>query len=132
MGLSKLAMSRVIIRVAPFRALRSLLITYLLSPLPLQVIIRPLHWVRFPRNDAMTRTNKQKTEESTKRLTVKEPLWPYESLRSRSGIHFSVVAPDGNPYKSPSYSTLKGPNVAMLLDADQSPVSTLSASLCPQ
>ena len=36
-GLSKLVISRVIIRVAPFRALITLLITYLLSPLPLQV-----------------------------------------------------------------------------------------------
>ena len=36
-GLSKLATSRVIIRVTPFRALITLLITYLLSPLPLQV-----------------------------------------------------------------------------------------------
>ena len=34
---SKLAISRVIIRVTPFRALITLLITYLLSPLPLQV-----------------------------------------------------------------------------------------------
>ena len=32
-----MAISRVIIRVTPFRALISLLITYLLSPLPLQV-----------------------------------------------------------------------------------------------
>ena len=36
-GLSKLVISRVIIRVTPFRALITLLITYLLSPLPLQV-----------------------------------------------------------------------------------------------
>ena len=36
-GLSKLAISRVIIRVTPFRALIALLITYLLGPLPLQV-----------------------------------------------------------------------------------------------
>ena len=34
---SKLVISRVIIRVAPFRALTTLLITYLLSPLLLQV-----------------------------------------------------------------------------------------------
>ena len=34
---SKLVISRVIIRVTPFRALISLLITYLLSLLPLQV-----------------------------------------------------------------------------------------------
>ena len=32
-----LVISRVIIRVTPFRALITLLITYLLSPLPLQV-----------------------------------------------------------------------------------------------
>ena len=32
-----LVISRVIIRVTPFRALTTLLITYLLSPLPLQV-----------------------------------------------------------------------------------------------
>ena len=31
--------SRVIIRVTPFRALITLLITYLLSPLPLQVAV---------------------------------------------------------------------------------------------
>ena len=37
-GLSKLVISRVIIRVTPFRALITLLITYLLSPLPLQVL----------------------------------------------------------------------------------------------
>ena len=36
-GLSKLVISRVIIRVTLFRALITLLITYLLSPLPLQV-----------------------------------------------------------------------------------------------
>ena len=36
-GLSKLAISRVIIRVTPFRALTTLLITNLLSALPLQV-----------------------------------------------------------------------------------------------
>ena len=36
-GLSKLVLSRVIIGVTPFRALITLLITYLLSPLPLQV-----------------------------------------------------------------------------------------------
>ena len=36
-GLSKLVISRVVIRVTPFRALITLLITYLLSPLPLQV-----------------------------------------------------------------------------------------------
>ena len=36
-GLSKLVIIRVIIRVTPFRALITLLITYLLSPLPLQV-----------------------------------------------------------------------------------------------
>ena len=34
---SKLVISRVIIRVTPFGALITLLITYLLSPLPLQV-----------------------------------------------------------------------------------------------
>ena len=38
LGLSKLVISRVIIRVTPFRALITLLITYLLSPLPLQVL----------------------------------------------------------------------------------------------
>ena len=32
-----MVISRVIIRVTPFRALNTLLITYLLSPLPLQV-----------------------------------------------------------------------------------------------
>ena len=32
-----MVISRVIIRVTPFRALTTLLITYLLSPLPLQV-----------------------------------------------------------------------------------------------
>ena len=36
-GLSKLVISTVIIRVTPFRALITLLITYLLSPLPFQV-----------------------------------------------------------------------------------------------
>ena len=36
-GLSKLVISRFIIRVAPFRALITLLLTHLLSPLPLQV-----------------------------------------------------------------------------------------------
>ena len=36
-GLSKLVISRVIIRVTPFSALITLLKTYLLSPLPLQV-----------------------------------------------------------------------------------------------
>ena len=36
-GLSKLVISRDTIRVTPFRALITLLITYLLSPLPLQV-----------------------------------------------------------------------------------------------
>ena len=36
-GRSNLVISRVIIRVTPFRALMTLLITYLLSPLPLQV-----------------------------------------------------------------------------------------------
>ena len=39
-GLSKLVISRVIIRVTPFRPLITLLITYLLSPLPLQVGFR--------------------------------------------------------------------------------------------
>ena len=39
-GLSKLVISRVIIRVTPFRALITPLITYLLSPLPLQVGFR--------------------------------------------------------------------------------------------
>ena len=33
-----MVISRVIIRVSPFRALITLLITYLLSPLPLQVL----------------------------------------------------------------------------------------------
>ena len=37
-GLSKLVISGVIIRVTPCRALITLLITYLLSPLPLQVV----------------------------------------------------------------------------------------------
>ena len=37
----KLVISRVIIRVTPFRALTTLLITYLLSPLPLQVALSP-------------------------------------------------------------------------------------------
>ena len=37
-GLSKLVISRVVIRVTPFKALITLLITYLLSPRPLQVI----------------------------------------------------------------------------------------------
>ena len=36
-GLSKLVISRVIIRVTPLRALITLLLTYLLSPLPPQV-----------------------------------------------------------------------------------------------
>ena len=36
-GLSKLVISRDTIRVSPFRALITLLITYLVSPLPLQV-----------------------------------------------------------------------------------------------
>ena len=36
-GLSKAFISRVIIGVTPFRVLITLLITYLLSPLPLQV-----------------------------------------------------------------------------------------------
>ena len=40
-GLSKLVISRVIIRVTPFRALITLLITCLLSPLPLQVDPKP-------------------------------------------------------------------------------------------
>ena len=35
-----MVVSRVIIRVTPFRALRTVLITYLLCPLPLQVGIR--------------------------------------------------------------------------------------------
>ena len=35
-----MVISRVIIRVTPFRALTTLLITYLLSPLPLQVGLR--------------------------------------------------------------------------------------------
>ena len=39
-GLSKLVISRGIIRVSPIRALITLLITYLLSPLPLQVGFR--------------------------------------------------------------------------------------------
>ena len=37
-GLSKLVISRVIIRITPFRALITLLVTCLLSPLPLQVL----------------------------------------------------------------------------------------------
>ena len=37
MGLSKLVISRVIITVTPLRARITLLITYLLSPLPLQL-----------------------------------------------------------------------------------------------
>ena len=37
-GLSKWFISRVIIAVTPFRVLMTLLITYLLSPLPLQVV----------------------------------------------------------------------------------------------
>ena len=42
MGLSKLVISRDIIRVTPFRALVTvLIITYLLSPLPLQVLLLP-------------------------------------------------------------------------------------------
>ena len=36
-GLSKSFISRVIIGVTPFRVLITLLVTYLLSPLPLQV-----------------------------------------------------------------------------------------------
>ena len=36
-----MVISRVIIRVSPFRALITLLITYLLSPLPLQVQPNP-------------------------------------------------------------------------------------------
>ena len=36
-GLSKSCISRVIIGVTPFRVLITLLITYVLSPLPLQV-----------------------------------------------------------------------------------------------
>ena len=38
--LRKLVISRVLIRVTPFRAVIPLLITYLLSPLPLQVGFR--------------------------------------------------------------------------------------------
>ena len=41
-GLSKSFISRVIIGVTPFRVLITLLITYLLSPLPLQVVSRGL------------------------------------------------------------------------------------------
>ena len=37
-----MVISKVIIRVTPFRALITLLITYLLSPLPLQVGLRTL------------------------------------------------------------------------------------------
>ena len=37
-------MSRAIIRVTPFRALITLLITYLLSPLPLQVPLVSREW----------------------------------------------------------------------------------------
>ena len=44
-GLSKSFISRVIIGVAPFRVLLSLRITYLLSPLPLQVYI--LHSYKY-------------------------------------------------------------------------------------
>ena len=40
-GLSKSFISRFIIGVTPFRAFIILLITYLLSPLPLQVVITP-------------------------------------------------------------------------------------------
>ena len=39
-----MAISRVIIRVTPFRALISLRITYLLGPLPLQAGSRVLVW----------------------------------------------------------------------------------------
>ena len=46
-GLSKLVISRVIIRVTPFRALITLLITYLLSPLPLQVGVSAPHGLGF-------------------------------------------------------------------------------------
>ena len=38
-----MVLSRVIIRVTPFRALITLLITYLLSPLPLQVPLGHMH-----------------------------------------------------------------------------------------
>ena len=48
MGLSKLVIGRVIIRVTPFRALTTLLITYLLSPLPLQVVV--FHFVCQPKS----------------------------------------------------------------------------------
>ena len=41
-GLSKSFISRVIIGVTPFRVLITLLITYLLSPLPLQVGVKGL------------------------------------------------------------------------------------------
>ena len=41
--LSKLVISRVIIRATPFRTLITLLITYLLSPLPLQVVVQAYH-----------------------------------------------------------------------------------------
>ena len=43
-GLSKLVISRVTIRVTPFRALITLPRTYLLSPLPLQVVLRVWVW----------------------------------------------------------------------------------------
>ena len=43
-GLSKLVISRVIIRVTPVRALITLPRTYLLSPLPLQVVLRVWVW----------------------------------------------------------------------------------------
>ena len=46
-GLSKLGISRVIVRVTPFRALITLLITYLLSPLPLQVVLFSLSPTQF-------------------------------------------------------------------------------------
>ena len=39
-----MVISRVIFRVTPFRALITLLITYLLSPLPLQVGLRVRAW----------------------------------------------------------------------------------------
>ena len=41
-GLSKSFISRVILGVTPFRVLITLLITYLLSPLPLQVSLNPI------------------------------------------------------------------------------------------
>ena len=46
-GLSKSFISRVIIGATPFRVLRTLLISYFLSPLPLQVGVRLGFWGLF-------------------------------------------------------------------------------------